>query len=240
MKTNRLISILLILSLVVSLAVFVSADNPASLRLGDVNGNGIINAADALEVLQYSVGKRDRFTAEISGGDSSGSHYYPRLEFASYSDFSTWLTALEVRPETVEFASDDAFRYIHPEYYSGMIEDKGYYVPSVEGMTLKAITVILAKIIYIFHDADGNTISCSYTPDKNRKALHKNDDPQVVLDGITYYYFSDTAIEWQQYGYNFNCGIGWKDGEDEVRSDIDPAALPGMVDWHYVKLPLLN
>ncbi len=76
-KHNRLLSLALVLVLTLALTAAVTADNVATsnqLRLGDANGDGIINAADALEVLQFAVGKRTAFSAENWEGTVSPTH----------------------------------------------------------------------------------------------------------------------------------------------------------------------
>ena len=68
MKSKKiLVSISLVLAL--GLSVFAIADTSTSLKLGDTNGDGSISAADALEILHYSVGKIDKFSAETSSSE---------------------------------------------------------------------------------------------------------------------------------------------------------------------------
>lgn len=86
MKNKKiLVSISLVLAL--GLSVFAVADTSTSLKLGDTNGDGSISAADALEILQYSVGKIDNFSAEESSNPTvSVEEALNCLEFFLLSD----------------------------------------------------------------------------------------------------------------------------------------------------------
>ena len=100
MKNKALISLILVCALILSLAVFASADNSLTLRLGDTDGDGEITTGDALNVLQYAVGKRDKFPAEESSSSSSsqgstgGDISVPELN--SLEELEIWITTDEL------------------------------------------------------------------------------------------------------------------------------------------------
>lgn len=97
-----------------TLCLFANADITTSLKLSDTNGDGNITTADALEVLQYSVGKIDKFSAEketesgVGGGFGGGDNVhpstieeyeYPWIDFYTIEDMRNWLNSEEAHTE---------------------------------------------------------------------------------------------------------------------------------------------
>lgn len=168
MKTNRFLSILLIISLTVSLAVFATADNPASLQLGDTTGDGKIDAADALEVLQYSVGKRDSFSAETASSGDSQSSILAVHVYNTVADFHEWLVNQPAAPEDYVFSNDTMYDYILPNRQEMWLE-RYYLVPNVpEDYVLKGIYVTsLTGYRLDYFNAQGETVSYSVRTEIN-------------------------------------------------------------------------
>ncbi|MGI6264594.1 MAG: dockerin type I domain-containing protein [Acutalibacteraceae bacterium] len=111
MKKRILVTALtVVLAITLGVAVFASDTISSSLRLGDVNGDGDITAADALEVLQYANGKIDTFTAEkaVDPGDGpqynqpdDPPHFYEHFEDTPQA-FVNWLNDIkDTTPENV-------------------------------------------------------------------------------------------------------------------------------------------
>lgn len=104
MNNQKLMAIISVV-LVLGLSVFAVADTSTSLKLGDTNGDGTITAADALEVLQYSVGKIDSFSAETStdiGGQTPpdpGTTDYIQHTESTITDFLAWIKSEEALVE---------------------------------------------------------------------------------------------------------------------------------------------
>ena len=104
MNNKKLMAIISVV-LVLGLSVFAVADTSTSLKLGDTNGDGTITAEDALEVLQYSVGKIESFSAESSSVEDlestpprPGTQEIGHSE-SSITDFLSWIKSEEALVE---------------------------------------------------------------------------------------------------------------------------------------------
>lgn len=146
MNTNRWISVLLAVAMALSLCVFVAADNPASLRLGDANGNGTIEAADALEILQYAVGKRSAFSAEQPAAPQPAGEPAVK-QLPSLEAYETWVQGLKQAPADWEEMDHDTFQrtffqYAQPRYQPMLAADRFYLLPVVpSGWRVAGVTV---------------------------------------------------------------------------------------------------
>lgn len=208
MKMNRFISILLILSLTVSLAVLVSADNPISLQLGDTTGDGKINAADALEVLQYSVGKRQKFTAETTVSDVGGGSCMPMLKFDTVEEFQKWLESLQAPPEEYVLTGQTFFNYLQSGYQDMFLIDRFYLLPKLSGdLKLSFISVHPAEIAFVYKDAQGKEWWYDYRTIFDEEIGTSSSIVQEY-NGVNYYINSEYGEATRKIaGYNANVTI---------------------------------
>lgn len=246
MKTNRVISVLLLFTLALSLCVFVAADDPASLRLGDTNGNGTIEAGDALEILQYSVGKRDAFSAETaSASDSSSGDERPTggeppvLTLASPEEFETWVTGLkQAPPEYYQDAfydnldEDDLWRtyytYAQPRYQPMFALDRFYLMPAARsGWKIESVMIETVDISMKLTDGNQNHWFGYCTIHQDSSVFDRPDYTKYEYNGTTYYY-----EKWKDGSYDVFTMVG--DYDYYVHTYI-PAEQADPLDWKMVE-----
>ncbi len=190
MNNNRMISALLVFTLVLSMAVFVSADNPASLQLGDTTGDGAIDAGDALEVLQHSVGKREKFTAEwTTSGDNAGGVPIPPRQYDTLAQFKQWAETATLPPEGFNYNRIES-NYLIPGDQDMLIIDRYFLVPEVsEEFTFLGILDGFAYIQFVFENEKGEYLYCSYYTAPQLLSDHISAETTTLkrYNGVDYY-----------------------------------------------------
>ncbi len=204
MNNKKLMAIISVV-LVLGLSVFAVADTSTSLKLGDTNGDGVITAADALEVLQYSVGKIDSFSAETStdiGGQMPpipGTTDYIQHAESSITDFLTWIKSEEA-----------------------LIEDNGRMAPGIK--EILGADVIIPSTVY-----DEYVQRASYNGDETDNGF------EVLIFRFTNWINGKGQISYRIEEKISASNISTYDYYDEILEyDVPVYDLPGYEDYYSV------
>lgn len=238
MKTNRILSVLLILSIAFSVCIFATADNLDALKLGDTNGDGKINAGDALEILQYAVGSRTQFSAQVTSSDidnnggGSGDIVHPEnLKFTTEAELRNWLlngddaTADRHSDVLSILASGNTITYSRPTIAA---DHDIYSLQSIEVQTNRSILTYNYSVngapddyllqIFVYPDGD-NGDQRAYEIAKEAFQANEAHVYHVLANGIDYYYIHNESVDddaalifWQQYGTYHSAAL---DGNDD-------------------------